>query len=562
MLTHLHIRNYALVDRLELELAGGFTVLTGETGAGKSILLGALGAALGERADTAAIRHGAARAEVVASLDVSDNPAAAAWLAEHELDDGEECLLRRTLSAEGRSKAYINGSPVTLQSLRTLGELLVDIHGQHEHQSLLRREHQLELLDGFAGHHERTGEVRRRFDEWKRLNGELEELQSQSAAGGTSLDLLRHQAGELDELNLTADELRELDEEHRRLANAGQLLSVAQASVDALYEQEDSVNARLARIAGELQQHLDTDPGLRPAAELLNGAAIQVDEAAAELRNYLERLELDPQRLEQLDRRLTQIHDIARKHRIRPAELPGLQRELAARLQRLEGAEQRLSELREEIETAERHYRSAAAELSKSRRRAAQALGRKVGAEMRRLGMPDGRFTVDIEPRDGARPSPAGLDRIELQVSTNPDQPPRPLAKVASGGELSRISLAIQVITARQGGVPTLIFDEVDVGIGGRVAEIVGQSLRALGGRRQVLCITHLPQVAALGHHHLQVSKAAGERTTTAIQALAREQRGEEIARMLGGIEISTKTREHAEELIKRAEEPAGSEAC
>lgn len=559
MLTHLHVRNYVLVDDLELDLNAGFTVLTGETGAGKSILIDALGLALGDRADSGIIRHGAERAEVTVTFSLADNAAARRWLTDHELEDGDdECVLRRTVSADGRSKAYVNGSVAPIQTLRELGALLMDVHGQHEHHSLLRREHQLALLDSYAAHPALVSQVEQDYQAWRRLTRELEELSAASAAGDGALELLRYQANELDELNVSQEELARLDEEHKRLANAGLLIGACEAGLACLDEDEECVRTRLARVLGELRQHLETDARLRAATGLLDGAAIQIAEAIGELRGYLQRLEPDPQRLEQVEERLGAIHDVARKHRIPAHELPELRQRLSEQLGRSETARERRAALGQEITAAEQRYRAAAGKLSAGRNTAARALERKVTQEMRRLGMPEGTFAIDLQPRAPAPPAPAGLDRIEFLVTTNPHQPARPLAKVASGGEISRIGLAIQVTTAEQVDVPTVLFDEVDVGIGGRVAEIVGQGLRRLGESRQVLCITHLPQVAALGHHHLQVSKRhAGKQTTSSIRPLSQEERREEIARMLGGVEISAQTRAHADEMIKRSEEYA-----
>lgn len=558
MLTHLHIRNYALVDELELALAAGFTVLTGETGAGKSILIEALGLTLGDRADAGVIRHGAERAEVTATLTVADNAAASAWLREQELEtgDGAECILRRTITADGRSRAWINGSTVPIQTLRELGALLVDVHGQHEHHSLLKREHQLALLDGYAAQPALLSVVEQEYRAWRQLTRELEEIHAPGIEGDTQIEFLRFQLQELDELDISLQELERLDAEHKRLANAGLLIETCQAGLAALDEDEDALRVRLTRTLNDLRQQSATDAGLQPVIDLLDGAAIQLEEAAGELRTYVDRLELDPQRLEEVERRLAAIHAAARKHRVPARELPELRQRLDTQIEGLAGASQRREEIAGEIALCETRYRAAAAKLGVARAKAARTLEKKVMQEMRRLGMPDGVFTIELQARADDTPSPSGLDRIEFLVSTNPHQPPRPLARVASGGEMSRIGLAIQVVTAEQVDVPSVIFDEVDVGIGGRVAEIVGQGLRRLGECRQVLCITHLAQVAALGHHHLQVSKrSTGKQTQSTIRPLAPEERREEIARMLGGVEISAQTRAHAEEMIRRSEE-------
>ncbi len=558
MLAHLHIRDYALIDRLEIDLRGGFTVLTGETGAGKSILIEALGLALGDRAGGGVIREGAERTDVNATVALEGNDDARRWLAEQQLDDGDECLLRRTVSTDGRSKAWINGTPVPLTALRELGALLIDIHGQHEHHSLLGRDHQATLLDGFANHAALLGQVRAHSLEWRRAGEEIAGLEAMAGGDGEQIELLRYQARELDGLNLGSGELRELDEEHRRLAGAGQLIESCRAGLDLLHDGDEAVAARITHLLAQLRPQSGIDRGLGAAIELLDLAAIQLNEAAGELRDCLDRLDLDPDRLAAIERRLAAAHDLARKHRVRAEELPALRERLHERLDALAGADARIAVLRENRAGIESEWRMAAAALSDSRAQASRRLAQAVTREMRKLGMPEARFTIELEPRADAQPAPSGLERAAFLVSTNPQQSPRPLSKVASGGELSRMGLAIQMITARQAGIPTVIFDEVDVGIGGRVAEIVGQGLRALGGHRQVLCITHLPQVAALGHHHLQITKhasAKGVRIT--IDDLERDGRGEEIARMLGGIEISAKTREHADELIRRSEETA-----
>lgn len=553
MLTHLNIRNYALIEQLELDFTPGLTVLTGETGAGKSILIGALGLALGERADSGVIRQGAERAEVAATVTLENNETARGWLREQDLDNGDECVLRRIVASDGRSRAFINGSTVPLSSLRALGVLLIDIHGQHEHHSLLEREQQCHLLDGYARHDGLLAEVETCYRNWRRLGGEIEETEAIIAGNGGELELQRYQAAELDELGLRPDELQNLNEEHRRLANAGQLIESCRIGLSALHDEDDTIGDRINRLITVLRSGETAEPGLAMAMRLLENATVQLDEAASELRASLQRLDLDPERLQQIDRRLAAIHELARKHRVPAAELPGLRTRLHERLQTAEGADARLGELRRALVETENAWQKAAAALAASRAKAAKRLGQAVSKEMHKLGMPEGKFTVELESRTGILAG--GSERALFQVSTNPQQPPRPLAKIASGGELSRIGLAIQMITAEQTGVPSMVFDEVDVGIGGRVAEIVGQGLRTLGEARQVLCITHLPQVAALGHRHLQISKRVqAGKAAVGVVPLSRAERAEEIARMLGGVEISAKTRAHAEEMISRAE--------
>ena len=559
MLKHLHIQNFALVESLELDFEPGMSVLSGETGAGKSILLGALGLTLGDRADSGVIRHGEERAEISATFRIEELPEVQAWLAERELEMDDECLLRRTVSADGRSRAYINGQPAPVQSLRELGEQLVDIHGQHAHQSLLKRDVQRQLLDNFAGHGELAKKTATTYRQWQRLNDEFERLSKAGAEREARLELLRYQVQELDALKLEPNELTELDEEHNRLANASRLLEGARSAVALLHEgDEQNVGSMLEQTLSELQELQDFDSSLSSACELLEGAAIQAREAATELRRYVDRLELDPERLAWVEQRLADIHDLARKHRVGPKALPELQQQLQLELDELDQAGSRLDGLQAEIEQALAQYQELAGKLSQGRGKAAKKLAELVSANMQELGMGGGRFDVVLSPLENT-PSPHGLESVELQVSANPGQPLRPLGKVASGGELSRISLAIQVITAGQEGIPTLIFDEVDVGVGGGVAEMVGRQLRSLGENRQVLCVTHQPQVAAQGHHHFQISKSSqGKVTRTEVVAIDGEERVAEVARMSGGVKVTEQTLDHARELISQAQQATG----
>jgi len=556
MLSHIHIRDFAIVERIELELGPGMSVLTGETGAGKSILIDALGLALGDRAESGAVRHGAERAEVSVSFQLEAHSPALHWLHEHELDEDGECQIRRTLTREGRSKAYINGRPATLQQLAALGELLVDIHGQHAHQSLTRREVQRELLDAYAGHPKLLEQVAELAGEWQALHDEYQSLSRAAAERESRLDLLRYQVQELEALGLATDELDELDAEHRRLANAGELIAACGRVMGLLGDDEESsAGILLGQAAREMEGLRSLDPALAEAAELVDNALIQAEEALDGLRHYADRLELDPERLQFVEERIGAIHTLARKHRVEPAELPELQLRLAGELADLEHADERLEGLQARIGALHERYRKAADKLSKSRAKTAKALSKQVSQAMHELGMPGGRFEVELTPREADTVAADGLERVGFAVSANPGQPPRPLGKVASGGELSRISLAIEVILADSASIPSLIFDEVDSGIGGGVAEVVGRRLRALGERRQVLCVTHLPQVAAQGHRHLQVEKQTdGKSTHTRIRALDPEPRIGEIARMLGGIEITEQTLAHAREMLGRTE--------
>jgi len=557
MLTHLDIRDFAIIDHISLALRPGMTVLTGETGAGKSILGDALGLALGERGAGSVVRAGASRAELIAEFDTAALPAVRAWLAAHALEQpDQECILRRSVSPDGRSRAFINGRPVPLQSLRELGDMLVDIHGQHAHQSLLRRDAQRDILDAYAGHAAPLDALRQLHRRWQQVQGELASMGGSGSERQAEEELLRYQVEELRRLALGDGEVAALDEEHVRLSNAGRLLEGAQRTLHTLDADEGAaVLPQLEAVRRELEALMAFDEGLGPARELVETAAIQAREAAAELSHYAEGVELDPQRLDWVEQRIAEIHQLARKHRIEPVDLPEHLSRLEDTLRALEHGDER----RRELEAAQAQtlatYREQAGALHEARRAAARALAEAIATNMHVLGMPGGRFEIAVDEDPDAQPSPWGTDRVEFLVSANPGQPLQPLAKVASGGELSRISLAIQVIGARGNGVPTLVFDEVDVGIGGGVAEIVGQQLRRLGETRQVLCITHLPQVASQGANHLQARKQTREdMTITHIDLLRGEHRVEEIARMLGGIEITAQTLAHAREMIERSQ--------
>lgn len=555
MLTHIYIRNFAIIETLDLDLDPGMTVLTGETGAGKSILIDAIGLALGDRAGPDVVRHGADRAEIQVSFDPGRVAAVRQWLAEHDVSSGDECLIRRTVSRDGRSKGYINGTPAPMQLLRELGEQLIDIHGQHEHQSLLKRDMQRRLLDAFAGHTALVDDVAALFHAWQRLGAELESLRQAARDRDARLDMLRYQVDELATLALQPDEWQTLEDDHRRLANSSRLRDGCERTISRFYDDEVSVTAVLADGRREIGALCDVDAALAPVAELMDSAAIQLGEAVAELRRYLDRLDADPRRLVEIEQRIAAIHALSRKHRVEPDALGPLHQRLAEELALLENAGVRLDQLARDTAARHAEFIAAATRLSTGRREAATRLAKLVSDDMHVLGMPGGRFAVDIEPLAPDQASAAGIDRVEFVVSANPGQPLLPLSKVASGGELSRISLALQVATIQQGGIPTLIFDEVDVGIGGGIAEMVGERLREIGRTRQVLCVTHQPQVAALGHNQLRVSKLTGEDTTvTRIQALSHEERCDELARMLGGVKITQRTRDHAREMMARAQ--------
>ncbi|MCC6133965.1 MAG: DNA repair protein RecN [Gammaproteobacteria bacterium] len=554
MLIQLRIRDFAIVEALELELATGMTAVTGETGAGKSILVDAIGLLLGDRADSGVIRHGAERADLSAAFDLEQLPAARAWLAERDLDRDRECHLRRVVVAgNGRSRNYINGVPQPAQALRELGELLVDIHGQHEHQSLLRRDAQRQLLDDYAGHQALAATVAEQYRSWSRLRQELRQLQQISSERDARLDILRHHLRELAALNLAKGEVVELESEQRRLAHASQLLDTGQQLLNILTEGDDNAIAdRLTHSLRELDGLIRLDVRLTPVSELLNAALIQLQEAGSELRDYVQALDLDPAHLARVEQRMTAAHHLARKHRLAAEDLPGLRNRFEAELDTLEHSETRLEDLQQAVQETLAGYRTSAGQLSEQRAAAARDLAERISQTLAGLGMPGGRLSIALEPLD--KPTPGGLETVEFLVSANPGQPLRPLAKVVSGGELSRISLAIQVITAHAARIPTLIFDEVDTGIGGGVAEVVGRELRALGGNRQVLCVTHLPQVAAQAHQQFKVEKQIdGESTHTQVLALAADERITEIARMLGGLELTANTLAHAREMVEGA---------
>lgn len=556
MLTHIHIWNFAIVEKLDIELENGLTVLTGETGAGKSILLDALNLALGDRADTSVIRHGAEKAEISVTFQTDDQSQAEAWLKANELESENECIIRRVISKNGPSKAFINGKPAPIQTLRELGEMLVDLHGQHEHQSLLRREAQRDLLDAFAQNSQLAKDVSEAYTNWKRCQQELAQLSQAKSERDDRLELLNYQVEELESLDLSESELAELESEHKRLANASQIIETGERLLNRLTGDDTTVvNHQLQQSCAEINELTTSDQSLLGVAELLDSAAIQVSEASGELRHYLDTLELDPQRLEWIEQRLASIQDLSRKHNVSAKELVNVLPVLTEELKQLQSAEIRADQIQQDVDKALAQFNKVAARLSKRRVQAAKQLGNTVTESMQTLGMEGGSFSVELTTMDSTTPLPQGMEKVEFMVSANPGQPLKPLTKVASGGELSRISLAIQVITAENSRIPTLIFDEVDVGIGGKVAEIVGHLLRTLTAHRQVICVTHLPQVAALGHHHLQVSKSSDTDTTISeINQLKENQRIEELARMLGGIEITEQTLSHAREMIERAQ--------
>ncbi len=556
MLTHLAIKDFAVVRAAELDFGPGLTVISGETGAGKSLLVDALGFLSGSRADSGMVRHGAERAELVALFDLDDAPTALAWLREQELDDdtldnGMHCQLRRTLRADGGSKAWINGRPATLTQLGELAERLVEIHGQHEHQALLSKPSQLALLDAYGRHDGWLAAVRSTAQHWSALLREREQLSRQGDVS-ERIAWLEHQLDELQRETLEPAAIAELGAAHRRHAHAAGLIAACEAAFARLGgDDSPSLTRQLQQTRSDLAKQAEHEPRLQEVDALLDGAAIQLDEALALLERVRADLDLDPAGFDELERRLARLHDLARKHRVAPDALAAHRNALAIELDALRGAGVRVQVLDREIAAATRAWREAADALSQARRTAAAALSAATTALIAELGMGGGRFEVALEAHPDDRPDPQGGERAEFLVAANLGQPPRPLRKVASGGELSRISLAIEVAALGLDAVPTMVFDEVDSGIGGGVAEIVGQKLRALGAKRQALCVTHLPQVAAQGHAHYRVSKVARDGVTrSAVEALDAAQREEELARMLGGVELTREARAAAKRLL------------
>lgn len=552
MLLQLTISNFAIVSFLELDLRPGMTSITGETGAGKSIAIDALALALGERADPDTVRPGADKADISARFRIDKLPRVKAWLSEQELDEQDECILRRTLSREGRSRGYINGTPVPLSQLKALGALLVNIHGQHAHQELQRPEHQRALLDAYAGHHQLLQQASQGYQHWRQLSNERRQLQAEQSHWQAQRQLLEYQVAELDELALGEDEYPGLEAEHKRLANGAELLKDCQFALDVLADNDETNALQLLRQGLKtLTELARMDNQLAPVLEMLDGSLIQLEEGHSELSRYLDRLELDPARLHEVEARMGKIMELARKHHVPPAELAGFHRELAGQLAGMAHSDERLRGLEEEVAQARETFLLAAERLSQSRQRYAISLNKKITQSLRQLSMEHGRFEIRVGADADAGFSPLGIDRVEFLVSTNPGQPMSPLARVASGGELSRISLAIQVITARKVETPTLIFDEVDVGVSGPTAAVVGKLLRQLGDSTQVVVITHLPQVAGNGHQHFFVSKnTEGNDTQTRMQELDQPSRLQELARLLGGNRITANTLANARDLL------------
>jgi len=565
MLMNLQVRDFAIVEKIDIEFEPGMTVLTGETGAGKSILVDALGLVLGERGSAQLVRDGAKRAEFAAEFDVSNLQGAIAWLNEQALDLDGECLLRRVINADGRSRAFINGNPVPLTQLKILGEMLLDIHGQHFHQSLGRRAVQRDLLDHFGELLDQRAATATCYSEWTAVADRLSHLLDADANRASRLDLLTFQLQELETLAPGAGEIEELGRERQILQNSGRLAAGTSATLDALMD-GDSGNAYglISEAVRSLNALAQFDSTLEPLIEMLDSAAIQISESAETLRRYGNNIDMDPQRRDWVEERLDAFQAAARKHRTSPSELPALQQRLQQEFDELTNSAERGRELELQSAALRKQYLAKATALSVARSEAAKSFSAAVTDAMSSLGMPGGVFAATLARRDESSARPWGIDDIEFQISANPGQKPQPLAKIASGGELSRMSLAIQVIASDGSSIPTMVFDEVDSGVGGAVAEMVGRRLQEIGEHRQVLCVTHLPQVASLADQHFRISKVSdGRSTRTGLKVLGKDERIQELARMLGGVEITRKTLEHAEEMLagarqKLAESNAG----
>ncbi len=548
MLRRLHIRDFIIVDRLELAFDSGFSTLTGETGAGKSILIDALSLALGERAETGVVRLGAERAEVSAMFDVASDSALSRWLLAHDFEADGECLLRRIVEQGGRSRAYINGAPATLTQLREAASFLCDIHGQHAHHSLLRTEAQRELLDAHAGLMALAREVSEKFRVWRKWRESVEQAERDVDAVLRERESLEWQVQELQSLAFDPVQWLEDNQEHRRLSHAATLIEGVGGALARLEEDERAVSPEIDHILSRLNGLSGYDSGLSEGLELLSGAQIQLQEAIHALRHYQRRLEIEPQRLLELDARIGNVTAVARKYRLAVEDLPDFLARQQTRLDEL-NLQTDVAALKEKASVAAKEYQNLAEKLGKGRAKAAAKLGQQVTAAMQQLAMAGGCFEIVLQPLSEG--SAQGLESIEFRVSANTGQTPRALSKVASGGELSRIGLAIQVIASQAAQTPTLIFDEVDVGIGGRVAEIVGRMLHELGQSRQVLCVTHLPQVAACADYQWNIAKEEREGMTySRVTPLDREGRIDELARMLGGVKITETTRRHAMEML------------
>jgi DNA repair protein RecN (Recombination protein N) len=560
VLQHLFIKDLAIVSHVDITFSAGMTVITGETGAGKSIILDALSLAMGERSDSHLVRPGAEKAEIAATFDISTLSGAILWLADLELtcdDVPQQCIIRRILYANGRSKAFINGRPATSSQLKLLGEYLIQIHGQHQHQLLLKSHEQLRLLDAFGQHEDMVSQVKTAYKEWERVHQHLQDLRDNGSPEQSKLDLLQYQIAEIEALNLQEDEITQLHQEHDQLANAASYIQMTEHALAVLDNQEEANALHFIQHAtSELRTLTEKFPSLANAKECLNNAHIQLHEAVNDINDFIASLEIDPARLTLVEHRLERLHDMARKHRIEPEQLIVHFEKLKNQALHFANLEQTIKQLEQDVIVATKQYKRVANILTKARMQAGEKLAQAVTQAIQPLGMPGGIFTAQLMPYPDEALHMSGNETVVFGVSANPGHAPQPLNKVASGGELSRISLALEVLTAQFLATPCLVFDEVDVGISGKIGAIVGKALYDLSKTTQVLCVTHLPQVAASGDHHIQVTKTRLENNTISeIHVLTEQQRIEEIARMLGGMDVTTQARANAKQLLKKKDE-------
>ncbi len=551
MLAHLSVNNFAIVKSLQLELAKGMTSITGETGAGKSIAIDALGLCLGGRADASSVRQGENKTDISASFVLDNNINATRWLEDNDLMDGCECILRRVITKEGRSRAFINGSPVPASQLKALGQLLINIHGQHAHHQLMKSDYQLSMLDQYAGHTNLLNKTKRFYQNWRQSDNHLKQITLNNQENLAQKQLLEYQIKELNDLSLGEDEFSKLEQEHKRLNNSGELASTCQQAIELIYEGEDVNALNILQTANHsLVQLAELDKSLSNLPNMISEAIIQLEEANSELRDYLDGIEVDPARMAQVEERFSKVISTSRKHHVMPEELYQHHQSLLKQIAELDNSDEKMNALAAEVEERKNEFLKTAETLNKSRLRYAKELNKLISQSMHELSMEKAVFCIDVM-RDESHASPLGIDQVTFLVSTNPGQPMQPIAKVASGGELSRISLAIQVITAQKIDTPSLIFDEVDVGISGPTAAVVGKMLRKLGESTQVMCVTHLPQVAGCGHQQLFVAKnTKAGKTETQMNHLNEEQRVAELARLLGGSQITDSTLANAKELL------------
>lgn len=554
MLAELIIRNFATVESLQIEFKPGMSVLTGETGAGKSVILGALSLSLGDRADKGTVRTGAKKAELSAEFNIEAIPAAQSWLHEHDLDHDEAhtCILRRVITNDGRSKGYINGSPVTMASLKSLGEMLIDIHSQHEHQSLLHKATHLRMLDDFSVDKDLSSKLHSTWKQWQQNHLQMVQLKSASEDTSAQSQLLSYQLTELEEMDIGENEVEELDAEFKSLNSADSIISTIQTVLDLCSEKDDqNASSSLATSLSAMREIPAQDEKVKSITALLENAEIHLGEAVAELRAFNDDFSADPQRLETINNRLSDLYSVARKHKINAKQLPELVAELQEQLAKFENSDAELEKLKANDELLRGQYLQIGKKVSANRKKGAKKLADQVNKQISTLGMPNAQLAVSLISNDNEKPSQNGLESAEFLVSTNPGQSPQALSKIASGGELSRISLAIQVITAQTTHTPILVFDEVDVGIGGGVAKVVGELLRELGQKTQIFCVTHQAQVASQGHNHLYVSKSiSGDSTQTSIVELGEKDIIREVARMLGGDDFTEESLAHAQQMV------------